>query len=170
MDFRPKGYGWNSRLKICFDNGEIYLGDQEHDWYLYNYFHNFSLRKSCYHCAYGGNNHQSDITLGDFWRIEQYNKEYAKEPGVGLVLCNTQKGKKILEEIKPKHLEKICSEFFSYVFNDGHSWYSRSGREKLFSEISEYGVLKLENRLKQRLAPYDFVRKIKRKIQLLTNR
>ena len=75
VDFRPKGFGWDSRLRINFNNGNVYLKDQKNDLYLYSYFSNLSLRNCCYHCSYSGNNHLSDITLGDFWRIEKFNPE-----------------------------------------------------------------------------------------------
>ena len=144
----------------------MYLKDQNNDLYLYYYFHNRSLRKSCYHCAYG-DRHVSDITLGDFWRIERYNAKYRDEPGVSLVLCNTKKGKRIIKTLNAEHLELMDREYYKYVFNDGHSWYNTKERDFFFSQLHTKGLGKLERKLYYHNLPYNIARRIKQLIRKL---
>ena len=61
-------------------------------------------RESCMNCKYATPNRVSDITIGDFWGIqdsEKINKE-EKEKGISLALINTEKGKKFFEICSPK--------------------------------------------------------------------
>ena len=41
----------------------------------------------------------SDITIGDFWGIDEENKEFNDNKGVSLVIVNTKKGEKLIQEI-----------------------------------------------------------------------
>ena len=70
------------------------------DWYMKAFLSNACLRPSCHSCsvkrACG-----SDITLGDFWGIQSAHPEVDLEGGVSAVLCNTDRGARVFEELKP---------------------------------------------------------------------
>ena len=59
------------------------------------------FRHSCGVCHYTNTTRPSDITLADFWGLEKcvpgFNDD---DKGVSLVFLNTEKGKKIFEDIK----------------------------------------------------------------------
>lgn len=71
------------------------------------------LRPACYKCAVKQLKSKSDITLGDFWKIEKFKKEMDDNNGVSLVIVNTSKGQKysnnilIKEEIHINDLKKL---------------------------------------------------------------
>ncbi len=50
------------------------------------------LRPSCYSCKYSTPERVSDITLADFWGIEDYLPELDFSKGVSMVLVNSEKG------------------------------------------------------------------------------
>lgn len=65
------------------------------------FFKNIISRYSCGKCHYTNTQRPSDITLGDFWGWEKVNPEINKDDkGISLILCNTEKGKKLFDAIK----------------------------------------------------------------------
>ena len=58
-------------------------------------------RPSCYHCKFTTVGRVADITLGDLWGVHLYCPElYGKNGGSSLVVCNTEKGKRVFEAAK----------------------------------------------------------------------
>ncbi len=68
-----------------------------------------SFRESCYNCRYASGNRIGDITLGDYWGINQNNRLYKnKDEGISNFLINTKKGEKLLYKISDQIvIEKI---------------------------------------------------------------
>ena len=60
---------------------------------------NLSLRPSCYNCHSKSLKRESDITLADFWGIENVAPEMDDDKGTSLVFVNSEKGKELFEEI-----------------------------------------------------------------------
>lgn len=60
-----------------------------------------SLRNNCHNCQYSNKNRVSDITIGDFWGLSEKSKIYSEQSqGINVVLCNTEKGVKLIEIMK----------------------------------------------------------------------
>lgn len=56
-------------------------------------------RPSCYECPFAKTDRSADITLGDLWGVHVYCPDlYGKNGGASLVVCNSEKGKKIGKE------------------------------------------------------------------------
>lgn len=56
-------------------------------------------RDNCYKCKYAKPERISDITIGDFWGIGREEEfPYQTKDGVSLILVNTDKGKKLVNE------------------------------------------------------------------------
>lgn len=102
--FRDKSNGWRSyNIKYIFNNKIIKQRFDKDAWFL-EYLKNTYLKKDCYNCKYANIPRVSDITLGDFWGIENIDKKFSKtnkNRGVSLVILNNNKGKKIFEIVKP---------------------------------------------------------------------
>ena len=58
---------------------------------------NVCLRLSCYACHFKGINRRSDITMADFWGINDVYPEINDHKGTSLILVNTEKGKYMIE-------------------------------------------------------------------------
>lgn len=67
-----------------------------------------TLRPSCYACPFCSFDRPGDITIGDFWGIEDTLAEFEDEKGVSLVLVNSQKGEHAFQGFS-QHLEYIRS-------------------------------------------------------------
>ena len=59
------------------------------------------LRPSCYECPAKAQTSGSDITLGDFWGVQNHLPELDDNKGTSLVCVNTEKGARFLEKIRP---------------------------------------------------------------------
>lgn len=57
------------------------------------------LRPSCHECPSKGLKSPSDITLGDFWGVQNHLPEMDDNKGTSLVCVNTRKGRLLLERI-----------------------------------------------------------------------
>lgn len=70
---------------------------------------NYSLRSSCHQCKYTSLNRQGDITMSDFWGYTPNSlKMLTYRKGVSALLVNTEKGKKLFEQIKMDYVyEKV---------------------------------------------------------------
>lgn len=59
------------------------------------------FRKSCAKCHFANTSRPSDITIADFWGWEKTNpKANVDDKGLSLILCNTEKGRKLFDAIK----------------------------------------------------------------------
>lgn len=96
---RYKLNGWAAPpfIKVAFENGrQFYESFYGSDFGFA--FSNYS-RSGCYHCKFRGENHQSDITIGDYWGIEKQDDGYNKS-GVSLMLVSTDKGRALLDLVE----------------------------------------------------------------------
>ena len=71
------------------------LQDRIQDEYMHAFDRGMSYTKNCYFCSYARPERISDITLGDSWGSELSQSE--KEKGISLILCQTMKGKELLD-------------------------------------------------------------------------
>lgn len=103
--FRDKTNGWkNYLLRIEMDNGSVYSSDRINDLYMRGFLHNYYLRLSCYECNYKRIEHGADMTLGDFWGIENICPTLYDDKGTSLVIVSSPKGRLLFEQIQ----EKVC--------------------------------------------------------------
>lgn len=91
VNFRDKRYGI-AVLTTEFNNDKIYVSSANHDWFYNMFYWRLSVRPSCHHCIYTNYKRCRDITLADFWGIENYKPEFYDSKGVSLALVNTPKG------------------------------------------------------------------------------
>jgi coenzyme F420-reducing hydrogenase beta subunit len=99
--FRHKQYGWKKYdVKFKFENQKEYVQDHGKDLYMRGFLSELCLRPSCHNCAFKGINRQADITLADFWGIDQLMPSLDDDKGVSLVLVHSEKGNELLEKAK----------------------------------------------------------------------
>lgn len=81
---------------VHFANGKVRSTDC--DLFLRAYMAGSLHRASCEKCPYAGLHHRSDITLGDFWGIEEQVPGLRGEAqsGISLLLANTRKGRDLI--------------------------------------------------------------------------
>lgn len=119
VNFKDKRKGWRGKaISVCFDNGGEYYNSILDDDYCVSFHSRYNIRPSCFNCKYRNLRRCSDITLGDFWAIENYKKEFDDNKGTSFVLVNTSKGMNALQELDLNiHLMDIDYEEYSTKFN-----------------------------------------------------
>lgn len=107
INFRDKQINWpHYGTKYKFnDNSEIFI---EHNDTIYSkaFLNDLCLRESCYKCKAKGDNRTSDLTLGDFWGIENEEVKLTnKDRGISLIIVHRQKGLDILSKLNVENEE-----------------------------------------------------------------
>lgn len=102
MFFRDKKDGWKKySVRFEFSNGSEYVKGLSDDLYMRSFLQNLTLRPSCYDCAFKSKHRVSDITLADFWGVEDVCNEMDDNKGTSLILLHSKKAYAIFDEIKP---------------------------------------------------------------------
>lgn len=99
---KNKDMGWRSlAYKFQFENGQTYLKRGVEDIFTRGFIKTHcNCRPSCYSCKFKGYPRPGDISLGDFWGIENFDKSLDDNKGTSVVFVNTEKGQRLLESIK----------------------------------------------------------------------
>lgn len=88
--------------------------------FMQGFLFDIYLRPSCYACKCKNGVNHSDMTIADFWGINQSAPEFDDDKGVGLVLLNTKKGEEYFSrlpmDMMPSNLEK--AHYYNGGFNE----------------------------------------------------
>nr|WP_321399875.1 Coenzyme F420 hydrogenase/dehydrogenase, beta subunit C-terminal domain [uncultured Desulfobacter sp.] len=102
ISFRDKEKtGWhNSTLTVWGKSDEILIKETQREGFFFQvFFRHLILKPACFKCPYSNFFRPGDITLGDYWGVEDHFQEFDDDKGISLVMCNTEKGKAVWEEI-----------------------------------------------------------------------
>ena len=72
------------------------------------FLRNYCLRPSCYEC-HAKYYKKADMTIADFWGIENIAPEMTDGNGTSVVLCRTNKGQTLFEKVKMELVWKEVS-------------------------------------------------------------
>ena len=97
VNFRDKKNGWSPYLTTTTTTTTTYSQPAEKNIFMNLFLSNFCLRKSCGNCPFNKIPRQGDLTIGDFWKINDCNPAYNDEKGTSVVLVNTAKGERWLK-------------------------------------------------------------------------
>lgn len=102
VNFRDKETsGWiNYHVKMDFKNNNSYSVIHQNDNYMKIFLNNLTARESCYKCSFKKINRLSDITLADFWGIDNILPKMYDNKGTSLVIINSEKGERLFSLIK----------------------------------------------------------------------
>ena len=95
ISFKDKRDGWKNPYVYAKSKGREVSIKPFADWFYCNY----SVRESCYECPYTRVNRRSDITIGDYWGIENILPKFYDPMGVSLVLVQSKAGKKLIQSV-----------------------------------------------------------------------
>lgn len=101
---KSKEYGWrNLTQKVILSNGKAYYETKDQSKFTQGYLQTgVYCRPSCYDCKFKGYPRISDITLADFWGIENVDISMEKDLGTSLVMVNSKKGEVYFEKAKQR--------------------------------------------------------------------
>lgn len=116
--FRDKSYGWkNYRYKINFNNGKVESEIFSSNIYSIGFLNDLYLRPSCYKCNSKNFINGSDISLADYWGVQNKHSEYDDDKGVSLILINSIKGQVLLDKISD-NIERIKTDLDYAISNN----------------------------------------------------
>jgi len=101
VTFRDKSTGWKSYcITLGFENGEKQSLPVLGEPYMRAFLSNACLRPSCYDCRFKKRNRESDLTLADFWGIEEVCPQMDDDRGTSLVLIHSPAGQAAMDSIR----------------------------------------------------------------------
>lgn len=88
--FRRKNDGWKQfSLSFTYANDSEYCASHRKDLYMKIFLTDIALRSSCYKCPVRFLNRPSDITLADFWGIQNVLPQFDDDKGTSLVMLHS---------------------------------------------------------------------------------
>lgn len=103
MFFRHKKYGWKDfAMLLKFANKTEYVCRHGEDLFMKAFLYDLCLRPSCYQCSFKKENRVSDITVADFWGIDEVCLEMDDDKGTSLVMVHTERGSEIFNRLFEK--------------------------------------------------------------------
>ena len=100
VSFRDKQRGWSTYdFLLQYSDGKKLRESHFQNIFMQGYLHGFYLRPSCHSCRVKHGKCGSDITLGDFWGVENLIPELNDNKGTSVILVNTAKGKETIQGI-----------------------------------------------------------------------
>ena len=163
--FRRKDEGWKLySISFIFENDKEYIQTYKSDLYMRAFLKDICLRPSCYNCQFKTLNRDSDITLADFWGIQNILPEMDDNKGTSLLFVNSKKGLGMFEEINGNIISKKVdiNEAVSYNLAAVRSSRYNPKREDFFREIDKLPFEQLINKY----CSNSVLIRIKRKIKL----
>lgn len=183
ISFRDKTYGWrknsfallfseasaeDEKKQFCF-----LISNDYRSKFFVAFNDNLILRSSCFNCPAKGGRSGSDVTLADFWGIENVLPDFSDDIGVSLCICNTTKGYDIFQT-----LDVVSKEVgFDKAIEKNQSWHeskkAHPKREKFYCLFKKNGMV-LKNIEKCKRPPFiqrqwmKYRSIIKRILQLIT--
>lgn len=90
------------RIEIFSKSGINYSSEPHKDMYYRAFLSGISYRGSCYHCPFARKERVSDITIGDFWGLQDSELLPLKiSDGISVLLPSSEKGNNLIDAVKP---------------------------------------------------------------------
>ena len=89
------------RIEITSRCGTVYSSEPYGDTYFRAFLDGISYRKSCYHCPFARKERVSDVTIGDFWGLQDAaSLPLEISEGISVLLPSSEKGKSLIAAAK----------------------------------------------------------------------
>lgn len=130
ISFRSKITGWKKySIQINSKNGDEFSENFERNLYMQGFLRNIYLRPSCYACPAKKGKCGSDISLGDYWGVENFHSTFADDMGVGTILIYNDE---IIENIL-SNVDAVDSEYINVLTSN--SCIESSVRESRYTDL-----------------------------------
>lgn len=118
LNFRCKSLGWMDYvLELYFQDKKVKRIHHSLDSFYSAFLNNYILRENCYFCKWR-QGFEGDITIGDFWGINEYKPELNDDKGISIVCVKGKRGAEVFEKIKQLlSWEEIPIESAQYIYN-----------------------------------------------------
>lgn len=100
INFRDKSEGWLGFQFFTTTTTTTTRRDKQmENPYFRGFLTNVYLRNSCYNCRFRQYHRMSDITLADYWGVNEFCTEMHDNKGTSIVFTHTEKGKNLFHKI-----------------------------------------------------------------------
>ena len=96
IDFRSKIIGWSPALVTTTT---ITTTHAKRDDFMKAFLSNLSINDSCLQCQFNRLPRMADLSLADFWGVDEYDKTLNDNKGLSLILINSEKGISLFNKI-----------------------------------------------------------------------
>lgn len=108
ISFRDKRNGWEQFGFSCVVDKNFSESDSfepiRRNVFTHSFLMNLTLRPSCFYCPSKCGRSMSDLTLGDYWRVDILDPMIASDFGTSLVLIYSKRGQSLFEQLSLKKL------------------------------------------------------------------
>jgi len=147
--FRLKNKGWKLySVSLLFNNNTEYKQQFKNDLYMRAFLTDISLRPACHECGFKSKGRVSDITMADFWGIQNVKPELDDDKGTSLILVHSERGKDYYKSISESILSKKVdvNEALKYNSSAVKSVKPHKNRENYFRDLEELTFEELHNK------------------------
>lgn len=142
FEFRNKIRGWSTPyVCIKFESGEVLLEQASKNNFNRAFLSNNLQRPACYTCEFASlKRGVGDITIGDYWGIENQHPEMVDNRGVSVIKINNEKGLEFFNEFKDQFelLESTYEK--AYATNHKKPMNLVAKRNQLMSQIDDVEI------------------------------
>lgn len=171
INFRSKTYGWsNYSLRMEYSDGSVHECISRVNLYMRLFLSNICLRPSCYNCSFKSLNRDSDITLGDCWRINRIMPDFDQNKGTSIILIHSSKGKELINQLNDQlnYKQIEINSVLPASSDERNPVKSHPEREKFFKQINS-GMPINRTRIYVNISILDRIRAIRKKINDFLN-
>ena len=165
FSFRDKTNSWKRYEIVALNEGkEVIRENVGQNVYMKLFLSDLCLRPSCSNCPIKGGQSQSDITIADFWGIQNIHPEFDDDKGCNLVIVNSEKGLELFNSLD--NCEKIETDFekaISYNPSYFKSVAEPKYRKYFFDNFDRYGFA-IYNKIQRKQQP-SLIRRIASRIK-----
>lgn len=149
LDFRSKADGdWNNYKVTAFDHTKHYFYEtQKENIFMKGYLGELYSRPICHECPFKAGLSGADITLADFWGIENVSPLFFTKSGVNLALTHSDKGELYLNNLQ--HIRRQTVPVNLAVKHNGallHSEKPHPDRKYFFTYLNKRKFSELTNK------------------------
>ncbi len=169
INFRCKDDSWQN---FGMKENKLYISKDD-DAYMRMFLRNYCLRPSCYECK-AKKYKMADMTIADFWGIENVEPTLNDGKGISLVITRTNKGQKVFDKLKDNIVWKEVNYKDAVQYNPSEfsSVNKPIERDNFYDDLDQLSFeemkLKYAKDIKISL-PRKIVRKLKRLIKAKIN-
>ncbi len=109
-EFRSKKISWRGNsCYVTLSDGRELKNDRFASSFMNVYYSGIITRESCFECKYTSLERVSDITISDFWGLENTLPDFEDALGVSMVMVNTDKGRKLFDKTEGQKMQADIS-------------------------------------------------------------